>query len=998
MNLFFWKKWNKPYSNFYIFLFSIFLLSLAGLLTTEILGNSVVIGWETIPALDSVKVVLDSFSQYLLTFSVEADAYLLNEKFQGADVKIYPVFSYAFLGLVLLGILTCLTLITYMDLSWYIIGMILLMLYFASMQMELLKAFGRSDHLVLASVIVAYSALSYYFQAFNKNVSFFSRLGLFVLLTCGAGITLSLTAQTEVPLLYLANFSIGIPLVLSVLFFLFISFDIIKAFLYITTDSANTTGKNNLLSFSSISILYLINILLLYLRKSNLIDWDILYFNAFYIYIVAAILGIWSYKKRSVLFKDVIPFAPNGAYFYLALGIIASSTIAFAFITGNDPLVESLEYFIIYTQLAFGSIFFIYVIVNYYDIFNKIPVYKAVYKPRRMPFFMVRGVGFIIAMALFLYNSKSGYYLALSGYYNLVGDVFKHEGENTLARHYYHEGMVYHHPNHRSNYSSAKLAEAAGKNNKAIEYYERANIKKPMPHAFVNLSNLYHREDMYFPALFKLQYGIKHFPKSAELNNNLGILYKKTDIADSVVHHLQLSRANTNKIVTPLSNHLSFYLKQRNVVAADSISRDSKEVNGLIWENNNLALRTSQGKVSEKVFNTGYFSDSTLQNTNFSYLYNFGLNKFNSTDTSFFSLYRKLISHPENEVYLEDLNLIKGLRMWYNGDKAEAKNMLDLIAGQDFVSNPTVSRMVANLLIREKAYKAAANYFRKLSTKDGQAAYMKYLLCEVLAGETEEAIEGFSKLKESKDPNIAELSGNIHLILTTDTPSEVLDWEESLRYQYLAFRKQDLSETDILSIYSSIKDTFIKQMSTAILMSVYIENENPQKALDLYNQLTEEEKENTELNLQYLRTLVYLKEVEKLANIYATIDLERENEDFRIFLEGFVAQHQDQKDEAEKAFSKAVERMPFNEEVIIHAADFFNAENERLTAYEALLRSVRLMPEQTNLLKAYALQSIRMNLSTYAASTLKDLEYLLSEEEYRQFEKIYNKELEQQED
>src|SRR5690606_30372140 len=115
---------------------------------------------------------------------------------------------------------------------------------------------------------------------------------------------------------------------------------------------------------------------------------------------------------------------------------------------------------IIYSHLGIGATYFLYIIYNFYDLFPRnVKVYDVVYQPRRLPFFMVRGIGLVVVLALFLYSNRFSYYLCLSGYNNGIGDVYLYEQNILLAKHYYREGIINDFQNHRSNYSLGTIAE-----------------------------------------------------------------------------------------------------------------------------------------------------------------------------------------------------------------------------------------------------------------------------------------------------------------------------------------------------------------------------------------------------------------------------------------------------------------------------------------------------------------------------------------------------------
>jgi hypothetical protein len=997
-NIFFWKKWNTLYKRFYLFLVSLFFLSFIFLIIAELVRESFVIDWQVVPEIDSIRSSFNSFSQSLINYTLDTENFLIRERYIAEPVKVFPLISYGYLLLVVISVIIILTVITYLDLPLFIIGIAVFLVFLATAQTEKLMIFGKADHRFLIGLIILYVGLGYYFHSFNKNIAFFKRAGLFALLTLFAGLIIAFTAKVEDPFLYLSNYGIVVPLFISLLFFIIISFDIIKAFLYITTDSKNTTGKNSLLSFSAITLLYLANVLLVYMKKALIIDWDIVYFNPYYIYIIAATLGIWSYKKRSVLFKEILPFSPAGAYYYLALGIITTSTIAFALITGNDPLAESLEYFIIYTQLCFGVVFYLYILINFLDAFNKTSVYQIIYQPRRAPFFIVRSVGFVALIALFLFASKFPYYLGLSGYFNSAGDIYSYQHDYETAKDYYGKGVQYEFQNHRSNYSLAALAQAEGDYKTAIEYYERANIKRPFEYAYVNLANVYRQEDgMFFSALFKLRDGLSHFPQSDKLANNLGLLYNKTALKDSALYYLNMAEELSAQKEVPVNNKMAIYLKEGLFDIADSISKIEKHHHHLPFINNTIANENIFHRKYTKAFDTSYFKDSLLNNITFSYLYNHGINRYTEADSVVLATIERLLGVEANEVYTEDLNLAKGLKIWHGYDKIKGKEILDQLSGREYVNNENITKTTGLLLLKDKAHASAAPYFKILHPRGDQDAYLKYCISLLHENQTDEALFGLKNLKESQDMAISSTSANLIQIFNADKKGALM-LEEKLRTQWLYFRSHDFAEQDVLDIYNSLNEPKLRTAGAAATMNYFLERKNPESALQVYGNLKNPVNPEEELNLQYLKTLAATKNWNELDKQTENISLSAQHSDYKIYFKALAADGRKQNALAQTHFEKAVLRLPFDSDVVIDAAAFFNRQSDNLRAYEILLRSVRHMPETIPVLKAYALQALRMNMDTYAENTLDQIRMLSTDKDFREFKNKFEEVRRQQEE
>jgi hypothetical protein len=136
------------------------------------------------------------------------------------------------------------------------------------------------------------------------------------------------------------------------------------AFLYLVTKGGGS-GGDSLTHFTIITFFYLINLLLAFLHNSHVIGWNIFYLDAFFVFVVSLVLGLWGFRKRSISFENIISFIPNGAFLYLGLALISVGTMAYSFATANDPLIEMFEDAIMYIHMAMGLVFYAYVLINF---------------------------------------------------------------------------------------------------------------------------------------------------------------------------------------------------------------------------------------------------------------------------------------------------------------------------------------------------------------------------------------------------------------------------------------------------------------------------------------------------------------------------------------------------------------------------------------------------------------------------------------------------------
>jgi len=992
-DILFWKRWDKVYRYIYIFLLCLFSASLVLYLICYFIGIEAVIKWKVDSELDNIEVKVDEFSRYLFNYTVSVQNYLIKQSYSATGITVNPSSSYIFLVLVVIGILFALTIITYLELFWYIVGIGIFMVFLVNLNTEILAINGSLTKNFLIVLIVLFGGVSYYFNAFSRNTNFLLRLLVFLLMIAGVAIYIHFEANVSYPFLYIANYGIIMPIAISSVFIALTGFEVINVFLYLTSSQKIGSGTNSLINFSVITILYLANVLLLFLKKLLIIDWDILYLNAFILFAISALLGIWGYRNRSILFNNILPFRPFGAMLYLSFGIITFATVGYSFITGNDPLTECFEYIIIYSHLCIGGVYFIYVIINFWPLFlENLAVYKVVYEPKRTPFFVVRGIGVIISIALFLKSGMFAFYLGLAGYYNTVGDTYLYEQNYPLAKEYYLSGAGYEFQNHRSNYSVASVALLQNDKQTAAKYFTDAIIKYPSEYDYINIANLYLTNDLFFQAMFTLQDGLKQFPKSGILYNNLAIIYSKTDLSDSTLYYLLLADNYLKDKSVSATNLLEVAIKKGYPELADSLQQAYKMEDKIGVQNNRIVFYNLSGKRLEEPTNEVFLKDSILTNNSFAYLYNLGVNKTRDSDTAFCKQVDSFEKREGNDIYSEDLRFVNALSNYYGHNKATAKTTLEGLQNGGGMMSNYYSRILALWMTEQKAYPLAVDYFKQSQLNSGQDVLLDYCIALAETGQKEKALEVLIPLSRSQDSSIKKTSASLLSILQTDKIEEALLWEEGTRYQYLHYRRKDLKETDLRTIYNSLQLEEFIIAANAELISYYLDEGNVAKAELWLNdpKLSEKDYYANLLHYQYLRLLAAQNQWQQLNNQLSTITFNKDDEEDRTYFKALAAEGLGQSN-TEDLFKKAVKESPFNENAVISAASFYNNKQEQMKAYDLLVESVQLNPMSGRLLKAYALQSIKVNLPSYGESVLQDIYLLLPEKEYQEFKTEFEK-------
>ena len=277
------------------------------------------------------------------------------------------------------------------------------MVIFVGLKLDHLVLFNSYEKIGLFLAFALYLPSLYVFHFIKPDIKFTSRLAIHMGATVILGGVIYKFSGVSYPFLHMMNYGIYVPLILTIVFALMIGHEIIGGLLRIITYGALVGEKNGLVHFLVISIIFLINVLLVLLNNSKIIDLGIYLIGSFWLLTIATIFGIWGFRAKEISYEGIFPFQPIGGVLFIGLAITAHLTISYFFITGNDSFVEAIEDVIIYSQLGYSLMFMIYIVANFYEMLRQnVDVGKVLYKPRRMPYFISRFAGVVVILALFI--------------------------------------------------------------------------------------------------------------------------------------------------------------------------------------------------------------------------------------------------------------------------------------------------------------------------------------------------------------------------------------------------------------------------------------------------------------------------------------------------------------------------------------------------------------------------------------------------------------------
>jgi uncharacterized membrane protein SirB2 len=659
--LLFWKNWLPTKRVLYSACLFLLVLATATTLAFQYRGFDNVVSWDVLSELDETPVKLDSLQSQALI----GKAYVIKEQFVPSKMATDGWATWLYLLLNLTGFSLVVAAVSAFSRRWYLGAMMLIIGLLSFFHLESLQIFSTDNQAAFIVAVAALGGLSYYFNAFRADISIIQRIVIFAALLLGLSLIFGFGATAQLPTQTFVAYSLPVFVVISLGFIGWTSFEIIGGLVYVISNRQAGMAHNSLRNFLIVSTLYLLTVLLIFLKNTGIISEGYWLVSPFLLLVASVWLGVWSFEKRT---ESVFAFRESGAWLYVGLALILFATIGYAFATDNVPLVSVFQDSIVDGQLGLGLLFVFYVGINFWPLFKKgYEVHKVLYKPLQFSILQTFIVGAVAVLLLLLYQEFAIVQQFNAASNNALGDLYTNTKDYVLAEQYYKTALAQAPQNHKSNYALASLALTQGDNTTAGVYFKQAIAKNPTPHDYAGLSQSLMTENLIFDAIFNLRAGVKAFPKSGELQNNLGYLYFKTKIADSTFYYFDLARQNAHRPEIPETNMLALFAKNPTFTAPElpkASSYNSLEANRFVLDKSKL----------KSDINITLLPDSGLSVSNFAYLYNRAIYE---RDTADLTLLQKL--QNKNGSLYEDLETARAFINYYKADKIAG---FDLLASQ----------------------------------------------------------------------------------------------------------------------------------------------------------------------------------------------------------------------------------------------------------------------------------------------------------------------------
>lgn len=586
----------------FIFLFIGLPLVLAVLGGAAMIGYHFFLAGSSMPIAPStnsemVTIPLDFLDLEVYQYQLEAENYLLFQRFESLPPVAFPGWTLVFGLTVWLLMSIGLVLVSLFNRMQFVISMGLIIFLLTLTGVNGLNIGGVNTNLATIILMAGLVLPSAIVHTFFFNWSLGKRtVAILPIALLTLPLLLWLGEVTNGGLLVSENLSI-FSLAVAALFMLYVGHAPISSLFVGLARLNRGVGLKISWHISVISLIYLLLFLFLLLKITGNVQWDIPTPPVVVLFLFVGILGYFETKRKMVQIEQPYAFAVVGEGLYL----IGFALTAFVFwkadLSGNRPMQDFLQHIFIYSQLAFGLLFFAYLMANFGSLMNQgNQVETVLFKPKFFAYYHMR-IGAMLALLSIVVFADG-----------IIGVQVNAASTNVSADYYYatgrsrEAGILYEHSweryrrNEKAMNALAHLALADNQPTAAVNTLLRSFENNPSVSDALLLSALLDQNGNEAGAYSVVEKGLSVFPENPFLLNNMALFYSNNDRAEEAFQLLERINGES-EVVT--SNKVA--LQARHLIRYDE---DFDVHQNTIGQINQLAFLNLKGDPADFLLST----------------------------------------------------------------------------------------------------------------------------------------------------------------------------------------------------------------------------------------------------------------------------------------------------------------------------------------------------------------------------------------------------------
>ncbi len=493
--------------------------------------------------LDTIAIPFDWAQIGPISFPIKVDNYLIFQEFKTLAPKTYVNESYIYAGIVWLGVISILTLLTEFKKTYFILGGIFWIVLLTLSNFNGLNIGGQSANYPLIILLAATLIPMVCFHLWGQSAHLILKWLVIAAATFASLVLLIFLSPLPKPSIYLAEHSLmpGFGLALAWVFW---NGHGVLSGTYILLARANRHLNLNItLQISLITLIYLGILFSILLALQGELPFPV--FSSLYLLIPIGVLGYISISEKvSQSDQPVSTPAVIKALHLLGFGLVLWLVWKLK-LSGNQPAEELLKHLLTYSQLGFSLFFFIYLMANFMSVMNSgKAIDKILYKPYSLVYYHVRIGGLIVILVVATYTDGIVGVQANAMTSNILAEYYYKTDKKLEASILYENAWKRYRKNPKAKFATAQLLLDLKQPTLAKEHLEESFTEAPQVDNILLLAERLHQENKVFESIYYLEKGLEIFPGDKYLVNNLSLLYTKINKSTEALTLLNESDIN----------------------------------------------------------------------------------------------------------------------------------------------------------------------------------------------------------------------------------------------------------------------------------------------------------------------------------------------------------------------------------------------------------------------------------------------------------------------
>lgn len=980
----FWQSWTKQNKLFLFITSLLFVAAIIYMWVSYAYTPAPAIKLQTILEPEIQEIGVSQFQKGPFDFTVRGNNYVIFQRQLGSMLETDVTVAYAYALFVAIFVIGMLAIISTLSRFYYLVGMGLFILLVVSISPEVLGVLGQYGKTFTIIVLALYCLPSFYIFYFKTSTSFAVRTGVFAAITLLTWAIIYFFAATPLPFLFIGTYAAEVGLIASALFIITVSHEIVAGFLYAVSQGNRKSKSLN--HFLIITTIYLINLVLAYCIRFDYLRWDLITVDLYLLLTISAVLGFWGLRQRGKLFEGIIDTDPYALYAFLLTGMLTFATIGMFMNNGNDGALAAILDIVIFSHLGFGALFVLYTLSNFIGMLGQnLAVYRVMYQPNNMSFFIFRFAGLIATVSFVIYNVwQVPVHNAIGGYYNGIANLYTKIGNDKVARVYFEEARAYAFGNHHTSYALANIENAAFSFDAEQGYYRDASRFRPTQMSYLNWAQTYQSTGKNPAAISVLMEGAKALDDHASVDNTLGLLFARVGLVDSAKKYIDRSKSGSSFKAMGSSNEIGLMTVGQLPSSNDTVFHSSDDAITLA---NRLGLLNSFRYKNTSAYKLP--SDTVLTLAEAAGINNYLINRNSPGDTTFINKVAELARRPSNDGFKEPLLFASAIAMYNSGETKKAFLLLEEVTYQSDRRGRYNNILALWALENNEPTRALdyADYSMRQNYGPSELTHAAVLTEIAPTGGAwiDSAAFAWDKLSAAQDSITVNLSKRMNRILSMSPNTAVTELSDEDKYAFARYRYSTTDSSAIYGMVAAVQNDDIKARMLLELAERHAAQDHPGSALHVLAKIGGLELTDRAIG-ERMRILEMLARVQSGQSTAVLEALQQEpiafagkDKKYKIYFEALRASAANDSTAGKKLFGW-LGQQPFFEDGIIAAAEYFRGKG--LTSYQIISDGVLYHPSSIRIRKAYAIESARSGLDEYAVAALQDLKSLISASDY----------------